>query len=136
MARVGLPVEEFITGAFENALAPGRTAARRSGFRGSRPMRRWGYYKLCRKAGEFALAIGAVLDDRERGRFRAVIGATHGPADHRDATLRQVRRPDGTGLDEAAILRLFDRVRRSATARPAGNMSRSLPVHSTRQRAA
>jgi carbon-monoxide dehydrogenase medium subunit len=102
-----LAVEEFITGAFENALAPGEL------LRGIRVPRlssdaRWGYNKLCRKAGEFALAIGAVLDDRERDRFRAVIGATMGrPIIVTDP--RQVRRPDGTGLDEAAILRLFDR---------------------------
>ena len=61
---------------------------------------RWGYNKLCRKAGEFALAIGAVLDDRERDRFRAVVGATRSrPIIVTDA--REVRRPNGTGLDEA-----------------------------------
>ncbi|MNE91527.1 hypothetical protein D3C80_1891540 [compost metagenome] len=37
---------------------------------------RWGYYKLCRKTGEFAHAIGAVLHDPERSVCRAVIGAT------------------------------------------------------------
>ena len=69
---------------------------------------RWGYNKLCRKAGEFALAIGAVLDDPERDRFRAVIGATMGrPIVVTDS--RQVRGPDGKGMDEAALLRLFDR---------------------------
>jgi carbon-monoxide dehydrogenase medium subunit len=101
-----LAIEEFVTGAFENALAPGEL------LRGIRIPRlssrgRWGYNKLCRKAGEFALAIGAVLDDCERGRFRAVIGATRGrPIIVTDA--RKVRRSDGTGLDEAPVLRLFD----------------------------
>ncbi len=37
---------------------------------------RWGYWKFCRKTGEFPQAIGAVLDDPERGEVRAVIGAT------------------------------------------------------------
>ena len=37
---------------------------------------RWGYYKICRKTGEFAQAIGAVVIDPERGVCRAVIGAT------------------------------------------------------------
>ena len=37
---------------------------------------RWGYYKICRKTGELAQAIGAVLHDPERSAFRAVIGAT------------------------------------------------------------
>ena len=37
---------------------------------------RWGYYKVNRKTGEFAHAIGAVLHDPERGVCRAVVGAT------------------------------------------------------------
>jgi carbon-monoxide dehydrogenase medium subunit len=40
------------------------------------PAARWGYYKVCRKTGEYAQAIGAVLLDRPRNVFRAVIGAT------------------------------------------------------------
>jgi carbon-monoxide dehydrogenase medium subunit len=39
---------------------------------------RWGWVKLCRKAGEFAEAIAAVLRDPARGIARAVIGATRG----------------------------------------------------------
>ncbi len=37
---------------------------------------RFGYFKFCRKSGEFAEAIGAVLIDPARGVRRAVIGAT------------------------------------------------------------
>jgi carbon-monoxide dehydrogenase medium subunit len=36
---------------------------------------RWGYYKACRKVGEFAHASGAILHDPARGVSRAVIGA-------------------------------------------------------------
>jgi carbon-monoxide dehydrogenase medium subunit len=39
---------------------------------------RFGYFKFCRKVGEFAEAIGAVLLDPARGVQRAVIGATAG----------------------------------------------------------
>jgi carbon-monoxide dehydrogenase medium subunit len=39
---------------------------------------RWGYYKLTRKAGEFAQAIGASVRDPARGVLRAAIGATGG----------------------------------------------------------
>jgi len=39
---------------------------------------RWGYYKFCRKTGDFAEAIGAVLHDPERATLRLVIGATNG----------------------------------------------------------
>ena len=37
---------------------------------------RWGYYKLCRKAGEFAQASAAVVRDPARNVARAVVGAT------------------------------------------------------------
>jgi aerobic carbon-monoxide dehydrogenase medium subunit len=39
---------------------------------------RWGYYKFCRKAGEFAQASAAVLLDPTRDVRRCVIGATSG----------------------------------------------------------
>ncbi len=39
---------------------------------------RWGYYKFCRKTGDFAEAIGAVLHDPERATLRLVMGATNG----------------------------------------------------------
>jgi carbon-monoxide dehydrogenase medium subunit len=39
---------------------------------------RWSYYKFNRKTGEFAEAIGAFVDDPERGVKRAVIGAIDG----------------------------------------------------------
>ena len=39
---------------------------------------KFGYYKFCRKVGEFAEAIAAVLLDPARGVRRAVIGATAG----------------------------------------------------------
>src|SRR5439155_25874944 len=39
---------------------------------------RWGYYKFCRKTGDFAEAIGAVLHDPERAVLRLVMGATNG----------------------------------------------------------
>jgi len=42
------------------------------------PGTKFGYYKFCRKVGEFAEAIGAVLQDPSRGVRRAIIGATAG----------------------------------------------------------
>jgi carbon-monoxide dehydrogenase medium subunit len=39
---------------------------------------RWGYQKICRKTGEFARAIGAVLFDERSGLARVVCGATGG----------------------------------------------------------
>lgn len=73
-----IPLDAFLSGPFTTALAeddlliavevPKLSSAAR-----------WGYYKVCRKAGEFAQAIGAVLTDPETGIDRAVIGATDGP---------------------------------------------------------
>lgn len=36
-----------------------------------------GFYKVCRKTGEFAHAIGAVMHDPSRSVLRVVVGATH-----------------------------------------------------------
>ena len=42
------------------------------------PGTKFGYFKFCRKVGEFAEAIGAVLLDPARGVRRAIVGATAG----------------------------------------------------------
>jgi aerobic carbon-monoxide dehydrogenase medium subunit len=65
-------------GAFETDLQPGEIL---QAIRIPAPSARarWGYYKVCRKAGEFALAIAAVYGDPERGVLRAVLGAIGGP---------------------------------------------------------
>jgi aerobic carbon-monoxide dehydrogenase medium subunit len=68
-----IPVEAFITGALETALEAGellqtvRVPVLSQGAV-------WGFYKVCRKAGQHAHAIGAVLLDRPRNVFRAAIG--------------------------------------------------------------
>ncbi|MHB0769018.1 FAD binding domain-containing protein [Bradyrhizobium sp. 5.13L] len=69
-----LAIEAFVTGALESALhageiveaihVPARAASAH-----------WGYAKSCRKTGEFAHAIGAVLIDPAAGSGRIVIGA-------------------------------------------------------------
>ena len=69
-----LAVEEFITGALESALRSGELveAVRVPAMRRSA---RWGYVKACRKPGEFAHAIAAVMIDPEAFNARVVIGA-------------------------------------------------------------
>ncbi len=81
IARVGgtaaLPITGFMTGAFATALGEGAvltsiaipTLSARA---------RWGYYKICRKPGEFADAIGAVVLDPARAYRRVVMGAVGG----------------------------------------------------------
>jgi carbon-monoxide dehydrogenase medium subunit len=69
-----LAVADFITGALESALTAGEIveAVR---IPAMTPSAKWGYVKTCRKTGEFAHAIGAVLIDPETATARAVIGA-------------------------------------------------------------
>jgi carbon-monoxide dehydrogenase medium subunit len=75
--RRELPVERFLTGLFEtdlkeNELLVAVRIPRRS------KAARFGYWKFCRKAGEFPQAIGGALRDPERRETRAVVGATDG----------------------------------------------------------
>jgi carbon-monoxide dehydrogenase medium subunit len=72
--RRTVPAEDLMLGVFETSLQPGElieaVAVPRLSARA-----RWGFYKVCRKTGEFAHAIGAVLFDPARSICRAVIGA-------------------------------------------------------------
>jgi carbon-monoxide dehydrogenase medium subunit len=108
-----VPVEQFVTAAFEVALQPGELL---QAIRIPRPSRaaRCAYYKVCRKAGEFALASGAVLIDSDRDRFRAVIGATPGRPiviDDARVLFGGIPRPgSAVRLDEAAATALLRRV--------------------------
>lgn len=75
--RREVSVDRFVVGAFTTVLADDELlVAVRIPALSSRA--RWGHYKFCRKPGEFAEAIGAVLHDPERDVCRAVFGATHG----------------------------------------------------------
>jgi carbon-monoxide dehydrogenase medium subunit len=73
-----IPLGAFVPAAFRAALEPGEIV---EAVRIPRPSAgaRWGYYKACRKPGEFAFAMAAVLVDGARGLRRAVIGAVGGP---------------------------------------------------------
>src|SRR5262249_26578179 len=73
-----LPIHAFALAPFRTALEPCEIV---EAVRIPRPLdsARWGYYKACRKPGEFAFAMAAVLVDAARGIRRAVIGAVGGP---------------------------------------------------------
>ena len=75
--RREIRMEEFLLGAFETALGMDEIliAIRIEKFSANA---RWGYWKFCRKTGEFAEASGGVLIDPARKICRAVIGATNG----------------------------------------------------------
>jgi carbon-monoxide dehydrogenase medium subunit len=67
----------FVSGAFRTVLRRGEIV---QAIRIPRPSAeaRFGYYKACRKPGEFAHAMAAIAIDPARGRRRAVIGAVGG----------------------------------------------------------
>ena len=65
---------EFIHAACTTDLAPGEIVTHVEIPRAA-GRARFGFYKLCRKAGEFAEAVGAVLIDPERRCCRVVAGA-------------------------------------------------------------
>ena len=73
--RRTVPIAEFMVGAFETSLAPDEIleAVRIPKLSAGA---RCGFYKVCRKTGEFAQAIAAVLWDPQRDVWRAVVGAT------------------------------------------------------------
>jgi len=76
--RREVAAESFVTDIFTTVLAADELLVairipKRS------PRARYGYWKFCRKAGEFAQAIGAALHDPETGESRQVIGALNGP---------------------------------------------------------
>ena len=100
-----LPVETLMAGVFECNLAPGELLG---GIRVPRlsSTARWGFYKICRKTGEFAQAIGAYLNDPDRSVCRAVIGATGSkPIVFTDATrlVDRTTRPQD-GIDRSLVV--------------------------------
>jgi carbon-monoxide dehydrogenase medium subunit len=85
-------LRDFVLGPFTTALEQGEIVEgvlfpKMSG------AARWGYYKICRKPGEYADAMVAVLVDPERRVCRIVMGATSGaPALLDDLALRLASR--------------------------------------------
>lgn len=69
-----IPADALLRGAFATALAPDEVLVAVETPRLS-AQSRWGYYKLCRKTGEFAKAIGVAVLDPMRGLARVLAGA-------------------------------------------------------------
>lgn len=72
-----IAAEQFLLGAFTSQLTSGEILVAVELPRFS-PSARWGYYKICRKTGEFAKAIGVVVEDEKLGLFRILAGSTEG----------------------------------------------------------
>jgi carbon-monoxide dehydrogenase medium subunit len=97
-----LAVEDYVIGALETSLGAGELLDAVRIPRLSKSAR-WAYVKKCRKTGEFAHAIGAILIDPERNVCRAVIGAT----ESRPIVLADARELFG-GRGDAAALSAFN----------------------------
>lgn len=72
-----VPAQEFLLGAFTPQLGATEILTAVEVPRLS-PAARWGYYKICRKTGELAQAIGVTITDPQTGTFRVLAGATEG----------------------------------------------------------
>lgn len=73
-----LPADTFLEGAFQTRLGANDLLIAVEAPRLS-DKARWGYYKICRKSGEFATAIGVAIVDPKSGLSRVLAGATDGP---------------------------------------------------------
>jgi aerobic carbon-monoxide dehydrogenase medium subunit len=73
-----LAADAFLQGAFETRLGVNDVLVAIEVPRLSNQAR-WGYYKICRKSGEFADAIGVAILDPQCGLSRVLAGATDGP---------------------------------------------------------
>lgn len=77
LSRRRRPLSAFVRGAMETELGADELLL---GIRIRKfsPQARFGFHKICRKTGEFAEAIGVVVDDPEQAFFSLVAGATGG----------------------------------------------------------
>jgi aerobic carbon-monoxide dehydrogenase medium subunit len=99
-----LPVEDYMLGALEADLRPGEVLVRIKVPKLGKSAR-WGFFKSCRKTGEFAHAIGAVLVDVDRGVSRAVVGAT----ESRPIVIDDAKSLIGDAFDAAALNAILDK---------------------------
>ena len=104
-----------MSGAFTTALADGELLAGVLVPLYTADMR-WGYYKFCRKTGEFAEASCAVVLDPQRGVARIVIGALDGAPASLAGLAAQVA---GQGMDALTDAAVRDAVAQAAQSKDA-----------------
>jgi len=99
--RRRLPLSGLMRGAMESELEPDEliTGIRLPKFSARA---RFGFHKICRKTGEFADAIGVLVDDPESAYFCAVAGATTGRPLVME--MRTAPGPKILTMDEACLL--------------------------------
>jgi aerobic carbon-monoxide dehydrogenase medium subunit len=72
-----VPAQQFLIGAFTSDVSATEILTAIELPRLSATAR-WGYFKICRKTGEFAKAIGVTIQDPQLGLFRLLAGSTEG----------------------------------------------------------
>lgn len=93
-----MAVADFLRSAFTTALAEGEMLTAVEIPKPSSSVR-WGYYKLCRKAGEFPIASAAiVLDDGECRAFLGALGDKPRPMPELADQLARTKVPPATGI--------------------------------------
>ncbi|OGA44708.1 MAG: hypothetical protein A3G25_15615 [Betaproteobacteria bacterium RIFCSPLOWO2_12_FULL_63_13] len=75
--RRSIAMRDFMKGAFTTAIGPGELLADIE-IEELSAEARWGYYKVCRKEGEFPEAVGAAVFDPVREIARVIVGALDG----------------------------------------------------------
>ena len=100
--RRSVPMAQFMSGAFTTALQPGELLAGVVLPEVSSAMR-WGYYKFCRKTGEFAEASCATVFDPRKGVARIAIGALDGAPALLPDLAAAVAREGIAALTDAAV---------------------------------
>jgi carbon-monoxide dehydrogenase medium subunit len=100
--RREVELDRFVTGAFATALERAEivegVVVPKVGARA-----RWGYYKICRKPGEYADAMAAVLVDPDRRVCRIVVGATSGAPVRLDGLAAQLATGGAAGIERPSI---------------------------------
>lgn len=97
-----IPMTRFMSGAFTTALNAGELLTGVTLPHYSDAMR-WGYYKFCRKTGEFAEASCAAVFDPERGVARIVVGALDGAPALLQKLAADIARDGIDALSDAAV---------------------------------
>ncbi|MDF1748551.1 MAG: FAD binding domain-containing protein [Alphaproteobacteria bacterium] len=108
--RRTIAAADFFLGAFTTSLNDGEILEKITIPRLS-DQAAWGYYKICRKKGEFAEAIGILVVDPARGFARAVLGAADAPPivlDQLAASIAESGTAKDINLEEAVQAALPD----------------------------
>lgn len=104
-----IPMHEFMQGAFTTAIQPMELLYKIE-IADLSSEGRWGYYRICRKVGDFPDAIGAIVLDPQRQISRIVVGALDGAPRLLPELAAQVA---GTGVAPTTLEAISSAIRRA-----------------------